>query len=135
MRRIFLILFLACVSPLPAQQRAPVLVSTAWLAEHARDTTLVIFHVGNDASFTQGHIPGARPMPLTAFAPERNGLSTELPDSAAFRELLETAGVTNASRIVVLARTRRFSMADCARGARRIAPLPASPPPSYRVDE
>ena len=90
---------------LAAAQNADVVVSTQWLADHLNDPGLVIFHVGNDASYTQGHIPGARLMPLASFAPERNGLSTELPDVAAFDELLEAAGVSNSSRIIVYSAT------------------------------
>jgi thiosulfate/3-mercaptopyruvate sulfurtransferase len=86
-------------------QNADVLVSTRWLADHLNDPGLVIFHVGNDANSAQGHIPGARLMPLASYAPERNGLSTELPEPAAFDELLEAAGVTNNSRIIVYSAT------------------------------
>ena len=58
---------LAC-SPLAAQSGAsnaanPLLVSTSWLADHLRDPGLAIIHVGTDASFAQGHIPGARLIP------------------------------------------------------------------------
>jgi thiosulfate/3-mercaptopyruvate sulfurtransferase len=105
-----LVAALATAGPVRAQalasaQNADVVVSTQWLADHLNDPGLVIFHVGNDASYTQGHVPGARLMPLASFAPERNGLSTELPDAAAFDELLEAAGVTSNSRIVVYSAT------------------------------
>jgi thiosulfate/3-mercaptopyruvate sulfurtransferase len=98
---------LLTVTPLGAQaapaQGAQLLVSSEWLAERLNDPGLVILHVGNEASYAEGHVPGARLMPLATFAPERDGLSTELPDAAAFDDVLETAGVTNASRIVVYA--------------------------------
>jgi thiosulfate/3-mercaptopyruvate sulfurtransferase len=86
-------------------QNADVVVSTEWLADHLDDPGLVIFHVGNDASYAEGHIPGARLITLASYAPERNGLSTELPDAAAFDELLEAAGVSNSSRIIVYSAT------------------------------
>ena len=84
-------------------QNAPVLVSTEWLAEHLNDDGLVVLHVGNEASYMEGHVPGARLMPFASFAPERNGLASEMPDAAAFDELLEAAGITNDSRIIVYA--------------------------------
>jgi thiosulfate/3-mercaptopyruvate sulfurtransferase len=89
-------------APLRAQApAAPLLVSSAWLADHMRDPGLVILHVGNDASFTQGHIPGARLIPFASFSVEKNGLSTEMPDEAVFKDLLEAAGVSRDSRIVI----------------------------------
>jgi len=99
----------SCVARVAAQaaetQGAPVLVSTEWLTEHLNDEGLVVLHVGNEASYAEGHVPGARLVPVAAFAPERNGLSTEVPDAAAFDELLEAAGVSNGSRIVVYSAT------------------------------
>ena len=35
-------------------------VNTAWLASHANDKDLVILHVGSEAGYKAGHIPGAR---------------------------------------------------------------------------
>lgn len=78
------------------------MVSTTWLADHLRDDKLVVLHVGNENTFTPGHIPGARLMPLASFAPDRNGLSTELPDSAAFRDVLRAAGISDDSRIIIV---------------------------------
>jgi len=98
------------VQPLIAQQRAqtapvsaaaPVLVSTSWLADHLRDEKVVVLHVGSENTFAAAHIPGARPMPPASFAVARNGLSTEMPDSAAFVQLLQAAGVANDSRIII----------------------------------
>jgi len=91
-------------SPLAAQD-APILVSTDWLAEELGDAQLAILHVGNEASFQEAHIPGAQLMLLPSFAPEVDGLSTEMPDPAVFREVLEAAGVSSDSRIVVYSAT------------------------------
>jgi thiosulfate/3-mercaptopyruvate sulfurtransferase len=95
---------LAPFQPLVAQQ-APTLVTTEWLAANLTDPSLVVLHVGNQASFDGGHIPGARLMPLASFAPEINGLSTEMPDLETLRETLEAAGVSSSSRIVVYSAT------------------------------
>jgi thiosulfate/3-mercaptopyruvate sulfurtransferase len=84
-------------------QAAPALVSTDWVAERLTDEDLVVLHVGNEASYAEGHIPGARLLPFQSFAVERDGLSTEMPDAAVLREALEAAGVSNDSRIVVYA--------------------------------
>jgi thiosulfate/3-mercaptopyruvate sulfurtransferase len=89
---------------------APLLVSADWVQERLGDggdegSALVLLHVGSDSSFVAGHIPGARPLALQRFAPEVNGLGTEMPDPADLRELLEEAGVSVDSRIVVYSAT------------------------------
>jgi thiosulfate/3-mercaptopyruvate sulfurtransferase len=84
-------------------QAAPLLVSTEWLAERLDAEDLVVLHVGNEASYAEGHLPGARLLPFASFAVERDGLSTEMPDPEALREALEAAGVSDDSRIVVYA--------------------------------
>jgi thiosulfate/3-mercaptopyruvate sulfurtransferase len=94
-----------------AQSAVPVLVSTAWLSDHLRDDKLVILHVGNEGSFTPGHIPGARLMTLASFAPARDGRSTEMPDSATLGELLRNAGISSDSRIIVYAATNPPTLA------------------------
>jgi thiosulfate/3-mercaptopyruvate sulfurtransferase len=86
-------------------QALPILVSTEWLAERIGEEGLVILHVGSEASFLERHIPGARHMPLQAFAPEIDGMSTELPEAEVIRRVLEAAGVSSDSRIVVYSAT------------------------------
>jgi len=99
---VLIALLAALTAPVPQlQEAAPVLVSTEWLASRLGQPELVVLHVGNQASFTAGHIPGARLMTLASFAPERDGLSTEMPDAEALRATLEAAGVSTGSRIVV----------------------------------
>jgi thiosulfate/3-mercaptopyruvate sulfurtransferase len=100
-----LLLWAGACSPSPATDAdaspAPLLVGPEWLEERLGEEDLVILHVGSDSSFAAGHIPGARPMALQRFAPEVDGLGTEMPDPASFRELLEEAGISAHSRIVV----------------------------------
>jgi thiosulfate/3-mercaptopyruvate sulfurtransferase len=93
-------LSLVTAGPLAAQE-APLLVSTEWLADNLDDANLVVLHVGNQSSFDQGHVQGARLLPLQSFAPEVEGMSTEMPDPDALRESLEAAGVSDGSRIVI----------------------------------
>lgn len=95
----------ACGAEPPPPPPAPVLVTTAWLAENLGRSDLVLFHVGSDSSFAEQHIPGARPLAPAAFAPEVEGLTTELPDPMDFRRLLEEAGVTPDSRVVIYSAT------------------------------
>src|SRR4029079_16574797 len=39
--------------------RDQLVVSAAWLQQHASDPDLVLLHVGNKATYDAGHIPGA----------------------------------------------------------------------------
>jgi 3-mercaptopyruvate sulfurtransferase SseA len=43
-----------------AQDRAPLVVSPAWLAEHLADKNLVLLHVGAKGEFEKEHIHGAQ---------------------------------------------------------------------------
>ncbi len=74
-------------------QDAPLLVTTEWLAANLESDGLVVLHVGNDESFAEGRIPGARHMLPADFAPMLDGMSTEMPDPAALRGTLEASGV------------------------------------------
>jgi len=90
------------LSPAPAlAQQSQLVVTAEWLAERQDDENLVLLQVGSEAAFEEGHIPGARPLPLQRFAPEVDGMSTEMPEPDALREALELAGVSSDSRIVV----------------------------------
>ncbi len=93
------------------REAAPILVTADWLearlpgAPGAGEGPLAILHVGSDSSFAAGHIPGARPLALARFAPEVGGLGTEMPDPQDLRELLEEAGVSADSRVVIYSAT------------------------------
>lgn len=95
-------LVLLASAPLRAQDRAPVLVSTDWLARRLTDTTIVIIHTsGSRADYEAGHVPGSRFLPWDAFTTRRDNASIELPDEAALDSALESIGVSNQSRIVI----------------------------------
>ena len=84
---------------------APV-VSTAWLAEHLNDPTVVVLHLANARrDYTAGHIPGARFLWLNDIAPSTPDLNTELPSVAQLDSVLEMLGVSDNSRVVVYAGT------------------------------
>lgn len=87
------------VVPLP---REPVIVSAAWLAQHASERNVVVLAVlHSEEEFERGHIPGARFIAYGDITTTRNGLMTELPDAARLRQIFESAGVTDDSRAIV----------------------------------
>jgi thiosulfate/3-mercaptopyruvate sulfurtransferase len=87
-------------------QNAPMLVSPQWLAEQTNSPGLVILHAGSTKDFAEGHIPGARLIEASAFAPTSSaGLRLELPDDDILRKAFATAGISDSSRIVIYAGT------------------------------
>lgn len=95
-----------CTPPAPpTTPPVPMVVPADWLQGSLGNPGLVVLHVGTDSSFAAGHIPGARPLSLQRFAPEVEGLGTEMPDAGEFRELLEEAGVSADSRLVIYSAT------------------------------
>lgn len=118
---LLLVLHLAGCAALRAPERAglDVVVSAAELAERLDDPALVLLHVGRErASYEAGHIPGARFLPFSAVAVEREGRLNALPSPDAFREAMEAAGVSDESRVVLygdldgLAAARAFFALD-----------------------
>lgn len=98
-----------------ATAQEPVVVSTAWLAQHLNDKGLVILHVGDGATrqvYDAGHIPGAQFLaPLSEFStPRAEGtLNLELPSVAILDSVLEAKGISNDSRIVLYNARQYFS--------------------------
>jgi thiosulfate/3-mercaptopyruvate sulfurtransferase len=98
-------LFLALVSvAAPASgQAVPVtrdslLVSATWLEAHLRDPNLVVLQVERDPNaFVDGHIPGARLVPMGAIVVTRDGL----PALGQLDSVLEAAGVSSDSRVIL----------------------------------
>lgn len=94
--------FACFVSPAAGAQRAPTLVSTGWLARHLGDADLVVLHASSQrADYDAGHVPGARFLGWASYTGSRDSLSTELPAEAKLDSLLEAAGVSDGSRIVL----------------------------------
>jgi thiosulfate/3-mercaptopyruvate sulfurtransferase len=87
------------------------LTPVSWLVEHFKDPNLVILQVGE--SYKAGHIPGAQEGDLMRFAapsppmnmgaPKPDGpLTLELPTDDQLRTVLETFGISEHSRILIV---------------------------------
>lgn len=93
--------------PCPAQPAAPaprsgMVVSTSWLAAHAKDADLVLLHVADTfADYRRGHIPGARFLATAKFIDNGGKLGSELPSMEALAKAFGDLGVTEKSRVVV----------------------------------
>jgi thiosulfate/3-mercaptopyruvate sulfurtransferase len=85
--------------------RDRVVVSTAWLAQHAADPDLVLLHVGAKATYDAGHIGSARYVDYrtTLAAGDGSGstLSLEMLPPELLHERLAALGISDRSRIVV----------------------------------
>ena len=99
----------ALASAAMAQERAPLLVNSAWLAQHLHDANLVLLHVSNPmggpSDFRSEHIPGAQEIGLgdisTWHGTGSGRLSLELPAVEKLTSAFESRGISNDSRIVV----------------------------------
>lgn len=89
-----------------AQQSAsPLLITPQQLAREIGQPDLVLLQVGPKEDYDAGHIAGARLVTMQDLAaPRTEGAPTlELPDDADLRTRLETLGIGDNSRIVVVA--------------------------------
>lgn len=100
--RLFLSL-LAAVT-ISSQANEPLVVSTAWLSQHLNDKNLVLFHIGEKATYDSIHVPGAHYLtPFTDLSTPRveGQLSLELPSRVFLDSVLSAKGVSNDSRIIL----------------------------------
>jgi thiosulfate/3-mercaptopyruvate sulfurtransferase len=98
----FLGSFLAVTAVAAAASRPDMLVSSDWLAQHLTDSKVVILHVsGNRTAYDAGHIPGARFVAQAELAVTKDGVPNELPAIADLKKLLEAAGVSDESRVIL----------------------------------
>ena len=85
-----------------AASRPEMLVSTDWLAKNLADANLIVLHVAaNRTAYDAGHIPGARFVALGQLAITVNGIPNELPPVADLKRILEAAGVSDETRVIV----------------------------------
>jgi|ERR1017187_1134327 thiosulfate/3-mercaptopyruvate sulfurtransferase len=83
---------------------ASMIVSTAWLAKHLKDSGLVILSVGQQQDYDAGHIPGALSLEyndIRTMAPAGEEPNVELPPMAQLTEVFEKLGVHNDSHIIL----------------------------------
>ena len=101
-------------APLAAQSpRDNLVVNARWLNDHIKDPNLVVLHIGTQSNYAKAHIPGARYVShdvLVTDYPDRNQIY-ELPAPDTLRKRLADLGVSNDSRIVVVAADGWFSPA------------------------
>ncbi len=87
--------------------RQPV-VTTAWLAGHLTDPTVVVLQLDQPGMpqlkgplYATGHIPGAREVGYAHLVANTNGLKAELPPADSLRSFLETLGVSSSSHVIL----------------------------------
>lgn len=90
----------ACVSA--AAETAPVLVDADWLEERLDDPSLRVIEIGRDLYENEaGHIPGAAFIDRGWIAREVDGVPGLLASVETMKVLLETAGVSDTTTVVV----------------------------------
>lgn len=97
----FAAVLLAATAADAAGTRDDLLVQSSWLAAHEGDKKLVILHVGGDAGYQAGHIPGARLVKDLLSVNVPGGLTMEVPPPDVLRQKMEALGISDDSRIVV----------------------------------
>jgi thiosulfate/3-mercaptopyruvate sulfurtransferase len=81
--------------------RSELLVSADWLAGRLQDPGVVVLHMGTQANYNAGHIPGARLVALGPLQPTTNDIPLMLADAQVLRSAFEAAGVGAQSHVVV----------------------------------
>lgn len=100
---VFAALPLSALAAQATKTGGPHIVTTEWLAAHLKDADVVVLHVQHDGSFTDGHIPGARPVSYLSLTTKRENLGTELPDAAALRTVFEGLGISDNTLVIAYA--------------------------------
>lgn len=84
------------------QAGSKLLVQTGWLAAHLNDSNIVVLYVGsNRVPYDAGHIPGARFLPISDLAVNRNGLPNQLPTIDFMKTAFERVGIGDKSQVVI----------------------------------
>lgn len=96
-----LLLLLAASAAAKSAANADMLVSTAWVAEHANDPKVVILHAAmSKDDYAAEHIPGARFFDLHAVA-TMGAPGAELPSPEEMKKAFDAAGVSDNTRVVI----------------------------------
>lgn len=99
-----LALFVVLGFPVPgyAADRDPMIVSTAWLAEHQTDENLVILQAGNPQDYRDGHISGAQLLDLNEISTAmEEEFMTQLRPMPRLKAAFERVGMSDQSRVVI----------------------------------
>ena len=79
-----------------------ILVSTDWLAQHLKDPSLVVVHIGIKEDFDKEHIPGARIISMRELIVDyENGFRHELPEIEKLQSVLQGVGINRDSKIII----------------------------------
>jgi thiosulfate/3-mercaptopyruvate sulfurtransferase len=93
------------LSPESPDPRAPMLVSTSWLATHLTDGNLVLLHVGDPKEYEAKHIAGARFISTQDVSvsdhSKKDANMLEMPNADSLRAKLASFGIGDRSRIIV----------------------------------
>ena len=84
--------------------RERLVVSAAWLTQHANDPDVVLLHVGRRETYDAGHIANARFVDYAATLATSggdSGLTLEMLPAETLRERLAALGISDNSRVVV----------------------------------
>jgi thiosulfate/3-mercaptopyruvate sulfurtransferase len=82
--------------------RAPLVVTVDWLAEHLKDRELVLLHTGSKTDYDAEHIPGALYIGMDEITtPMTADPMFELLPPSQLEEVLEKRGIHDVSRIIV----------------------------------
>lgn len=105
---LWLTLLLAPAAGAAAQSLPAPVVQAEWLMDEMGSPDLVVIHVGQEEAWAEGHIPGSRFVPMASVAWSRgeaddpDQVRLELPDDlGGVRDVLEGAGISDDSRVVV----------------------------------
>lgn len=96
-------LFLATLFVLPAAARdlAPI-VSAEWLEKNLSQPGLKVIDIRKVEEYREGHVPGAINVFYGAWAVKRNNMDNELPADDDLQDVVAGAGITPASKVVVV---------------------------------
>ena len=113
-RGVLLVLLAASAGPVRGSDGVSehMLVSTAWLAGHLADPSVVILHVGSQEDYAAGHIPAARLLRLADISVTGDGgLTLELPSVSFLQQAFSKVGVSRDSRVIVYPATESVQAA------------------------
>ena len=83
-------------------QREPMLVTVDWLADHLKDSSLVLLQIGDKKDYDKGHVPGAQFLEYESIStPHGQGLMLELPPVEQLVSVFERLGVSNGSHVIL----------------------------------